>query len=325
MERFAIGADLGGTNLRVAAVTEAGTILNRVSLRTRNDQGREAVIRELAEAIRSLTKTFQQDRSLAGIGIGVPGIIYLKTGMLRESPNLPGWENYPVRSEIESLVGSTVFLENDANVAALGEKWLGVGQSVDSLCMLTLGTGVGGGLIFDGKIFHGFLGMAGELGHMTVSENGTPCPCGSHGCIETEASATAVIRHARELIASGKSPALKEAATKSDLTAKLVYQVAEAGDVGSIDIFHRLGRYLGITIAGLVNALNLPLYVIAGGVAEAWDQFAPTMMEEIRQRSYIYREGSTRVEKSCLGGDAGLLGAAYLPLESIKEGPSQQG
>ena len=211
MERFAIGADLGGTNLRVAAITESGTILERVSLQTRRELGRAAVIRELAEGVLALSKKYHADRTLAGIGIGVPGIIYLKTGMLRESPNLPGWDNYPVRAEIESLVGTAVYLENDSNAAVLGERWLGVGRDLDSLCMLTLGTGVGGGIILDGKIVHGFLGMAGELGHMVVAENGIACPCGGQGCLETEASATAVIRKASEALAHGRSPALAEA------------------------------------------------------------------------------------------------------------------
>ncbi len=319
MERFAVGADLGGTNLRVAAVAESGTILDRISLKTLPQQGRAAVIRELSEAVRELSGKLSGSRALAGIGIGVPGIIYLKTGMLRESPNLPGWENYPVRAEIESLVGSAVFLENDANAAALGEKWLGLGRNIDSLCMLTLGTGVGGGVVLDGKILHGFLGMAGELGHIVVAENGVACPCGGQGCLETEASATAVIRKAGEVLAAKRSPALADATRRgAELTAKLVYEVAWAGDVACREIFHSVGRYLGIALGGLVNALNLPLYVIGGGVAEAWDLFAPAMMEEVRRRSFIFHEGSTRIERSVLKGDAGLCGAAYLPLEAVR-------
>lgn len=315
MERFAVGADLGGTNLRVAAISESGTILEKIALKTLPRQGRAAVVRELSEAVRALAKKQEGGRQLAGIGIGIPGIIYLKTGMLRQSPNLPGWENYPVRAEIESLVGSRVFLENDANAAALGEKWLGLGREVDSLCMLTLGTGVGGGVVLDGKILHGFLGMAGELGHIVVAENGVACGCGGQGCLETEASATTVLRRAGEILAAKQSDALAEAVRGgAELTSKLVYEVAAAGDAACRAIFISIGRYLGIGLAGLVNALNLPLYVVGGGVASAWDLFAPTMIEEARRRSFIFREGSTRIEKSILKGDAGLLGAAYVPL-----------
>ena len=317
MERFAVGADLGGTNLRVAAVSESGAILEKITLKTLPQQGRAAVVRELSDAVRAMAHKQEGGRQLAGIGIGVPGIIYLKTGMLRESPNLPGWENYPVRAEIESLVGTSVYLENDANVAALGEKWLGWGRDVDSLCMLTLGTGVGGGVVLDGKIVHGFLGMAGELGHIVVAENGIACPCGGQGCLETEASATTVLRYARELISTRRSAKLAEAVESGlELTAKLVYETAETGDAACRAIFVSIGRYLGIGLAGLVNALNLPIYVIGGGVADSWDLFAPAMMDEVRRRSFIFREGSTRIEKSVLSGDAGLLGAAYLPLSA---------
>jgi glucokinase len=317
MERFAIGADLGGTNLRIAAVQESGKILERVSLTTRREQGREAVIDELCEAILDLSRRLAGPRVLAGIGVGIPGIIYLQTGMLRKSPNLPGWENYPVRSEIESRVGSSVFLENDANAAALGEKWLGMGRYVNSLCMLTLGTGVGGGIVLDGKIWHGFLGMAGELGHIVVAEKGQECPCGGRGCLETESSASAIVRKANETLAAGRSPALAKASRNgSELTSEVVYEVAKGGDAACREIFDSVGRYLGIGVAGLVNALNLPLYVIGGGAADAWDLFFPAMMEEVRYRSFIFREASTRIEKSTLKGDAGLCGAAYLPLQA---------
>ena len=191
--------------------------------------------------------------------------------------------------------------------------------------MLTLGTGVGGGVVLDGKIWHGFLGMAGELGHIIVAENGTPCPCGGQGCLETETSASAVVRKARELLAAGGSPALAKASQNaSELTSRLVYEVAKAGDAACRAIFASVGRYLGIGIAGLVNALNLPLYVIGGGAADAWDLFAPAMMEEVRHRSFIFREASTRIEKSILKGDAGLCGAAYLPLQAGAQGKELQ-
>ncbi|MCH7978232.1 MAG: ROK family protein [Acidobacteria bacterium] len=320
MKRFSVGADLGGTNLRIAAVDESGKIFEKISLATRAQQGRDTVVRELCRAIRELTQKQEGAGSFAGIGVGIPGIIYLKTGTVRQSPNLPGWENYPVRDEIESLLGVRVFLENDANVAALGEKWIGLGRDVNSLCMLTLGTGVGGGVVLDGKIWHGFLGMAGELGHIVVAENGVACSCGGHGCLETEASATAIVRKGEEAVAAGRSPALAEARSKAaKLTARMIYETAKAGDAASKAIFESVGRYLGIGIAGLTNALNLPLYVIGGGAAASWDLFAPAMMEEARKRSFIFREGSTRIERAVLKGDAGLCGAAYLPLQVSAE------
>ena len=319
MEQFAIAVDLGGTNLRIAAVSETGDIVERVALATHRDQGRDAVIREMTSAIRALAEKQPDGRKLAGIGIGVPGIIYRETGLLRKSPNLPGWENYPVRDAIERLVGSRVYLENDANVAALGEKWLGRGKDVESLCMLTLGTGVGGGLVFDGEIWHGFLGFGAELGHVVVAENGVACPCGGQGCLETESSATAVVRKAKDALAAKKSSALAEAvASGKELTSKLVYETARQGDKACREIFRSQGHYLGIALAGFVNSLNLPLYVIGGGGAAAWDLFEPEMMEELSRRSYVFNEGSTRVEQSALGGDAGLCGAARLPFAALE-------
>ncbi|MBI4463269.1 MAG: ROK family protein [Acidobacteria bacterium] len=317
MKRFAISADLGGTNLRVAVVEESGQMLDKLSLPTRVQQGRERVIQDLSGAVQQLADRFRDQGMLAGIGIGVPGILYLETGTLRQSPNLPGWENYAVRDEIESLLRTRVLLDNDANVAALGEKWLGAGRDVTSLCMLTLGTGVGGGLVLDRKIWHGFLGMAGELGHIVVAEDGVACPCGGRGCLETEASASAVVRHAEQLLAAGRSPALAKATQNAvPLTAQLVYQTAQAGDLACREIFDSVGRYLGLGLAGLINALNLPLYVLGGGAAEAWDLFSPAMFRTLHERSYIFCEGRTRIEKSILGGDAGLYGAAYLVFQA---------
>jgi len=319
VKQFAVGVDLGGTNLRIAAVDAAGALLEKVSLPTRAQQSRESVIREMCRAIQVLTAKLGGAGRLAGIGVGVPGILYLETGTLRQSPNLPGWENFPVRQEIETLLGTRVWLDNDANVAALGELWLGAGRGTSSLCMLTLGTGVGGGLVLDGKIWHGFLGFAGELGHMVVAEHGVRCPCGGQGCLETESSATAIVRKAREALAAGRSPGLAKATENGvEVTSELVYQAAQAaqaGDAACRAIFESAGRYLGIALASLVNALNLPLYVIGGGAADAWDLFAPAMFAELRRRSYVFCEGSTRIEKSLLQGDAGLYGAARLALQ----------
>src|SRR5579862_2613897 len=155
MANFAIGVDLGGTNLRIAAVDESGTLLEKVTTGTRVALGRDQVINDMCDAIRGLTAKFQSSRTMLGAGIGVPGIIDMETGLLRESPNLPGWEDYPVREEIERRLGTSVILENDANVAALGETWMGAATSVDDMCMMTLGTGVGGGIVVDGKIWNG--------------------------------------------------------------------------------------------------------------------------------------------------------------------------
>ena len=212
MPNFSIGVDLGGTNLRIAAVNQQGDLMEKVTLGTRVGLGKDHVIHEMCDAIRLLAAKYRDGAALQGIGIGVPGIIDMKTGMLRESPNLPGWAESPVQAQIEGLLGTRVILENDANVAALGEKWLGAARDVDDMAMLTLGTGVGGGIVIQGRIWHGMTGMAGEFGHMTVEPEGPPCGCGNRGCLEQYASATAVVRMAKEAIASGRAPGLAKAA-----------------------------------------------------------------------------------------------------------------
>jgi len=324
MSTFAIGVDLGGTNLRIAAVDERGTLLEKTTTGTQVARGRDFVIGEMCEAIRATATKFSSSK-LAGIGIGVPGIIDMDTGMLRESPNLPGWHDYPVRDEIERRLGTKVILENDANSAALGEKWLGAARDYDDMLMLTLGTGVGGGIVLGGRVWHGMRGMAGEPGHITVEPEGPPCPCGNRGCLEQYASATAVVRMAREAIDQGSSPALARASQEDpEFGAKVVYQAAVQGDPVAQEIFRRVGWALGIGLADLINLLNLPIYLIGGGVANAWDAFLPALLEEVRKRSFVYRatapgesSGSgkkTIITCALLGGDAGLFGAARLPM-----------
>jgi glucokinase len=341
MLAYAIAVDLGGTNLRIAAVDEGGRLLEKLTTETQVTRGRDFVIDEMTQAIRQLTARFKGQGELRGIGIGVPGIIDMHTGMLRESPNLPDWSEFPVQKEIERRLGTPVILENDANAAALGEHWLGAAKNYQSMCMLTLGTGVGGGIVLGGKIWHGLNGMAGELGHINVEPEGHVCGCGSHGCLEQYASATAVVRMAREAMASGRfqQPARLAEGETSELTSRRIYELAKQGDEASQQVFDRVGRALGLALAGLVNALNLPIYVLGGGAASAWDAFAPAMMAEIRKRSFVYAatvpktnlpanaggahggaeaaapSKSTVIALATLGGDAGLYGAARLPLE----------
>jgi glucokinase len=339
MPSFAIGVDLGGTNLRIAAVDDQGTLLEKVTLGTQVARGRDYVISEMCDAIRELAAQFSRGGRMVGAGIGIPGIIDQRTGMLHESPNLPGWENYPVRNEIEQRLGTPVILENDANAAAFGEAWLGAARGKESMCMMTLGTGVGGGLVLGGKIWHGMTGMAGEVGHMTIDPGGPRCNCGNFGCVEQFASATAVMRMAREAIANGSAPELSRAANASDVefSAKVVYSLAIQGDRPARDIFNRVGWALGILIAGLVNMLNLNMYVIGGGVSAAWSAFSPAMLEEVRKRSMVYAATApvesvappaevsgevvapptgqpTIITRALLGSDAGLYGAARLPM-----------
>lgn len=336
MPDFSIGVDLGGTNLRIAAISTEGQLLEKVTLGTKIALGPDHVIDEMCDAILRLSSQYRSGGALLGAGIGIPGIIDMETGMVRKSANLPGWSDYPVRNEIEQRLGARVLLENDANVAALGEKWLGAARDVDNMAMITLGTGIGGCIVLNGRIFHGMNGMSGEFGHVTVEPNGVPCGCGNHGCAERYASATAVVRMAREAIESGEAPSLAKAASAdAEFGAQSIYNLAIQGDEAAQRIFHRFGRALGMLMADLVNILNLEMFVIGGGVSSAWDAFGPSMFEELRQRSLVYaatapddsvgkEEGAaaqittrtrrkTIITRALLGSDAGLYGGARLP------------
>lgn len=304
MLEYAIGVDLGGTNLRAAAIDRSGNMLDQVA-QAHSSPGREALLTEIVEAISRLRVKYGSE-GLAGIGVAIPGFILLKEGVVRNSNNLAVIENFPVRDEIARRLGTAVILENDANAAALGEKWMGAGRGVDDLVLLTLGTGVGGGIISAGCVMHGYLGMAGEIGHMVVVLNGNPCGCGSQGCLEKHASATAVTSMARLMHLGDNLPSRK--------VYELAFEESEAG-AKAREIWRVVGESLGAAIATLVNTLNFPLYLLGGGVTAAWDLFAPAMLRTVEQRSATYRfsRTTTRIERAALGNKAGLYGAAYLP------------
>src|SRR3989449_5326991 len=300
MAEYSIGIDLGGTNLRAAAIDRSGKMLRKIAGSTDLSAGREAVVADMVASIRNLREQCGA-ATLAGVGVGTPGFIIMEKGVITGSPNMPGFDNFPIRDEIERQLGAPVVLENDANAAALGEKWMGAGRDYNDLVLLTLGTGIGGGIISGGKVLHGFVGMAGELGHTTVSPTGNPCGCGNQGCLEKHASATAVVAMARMM------------GLGDHLTSETVYKLAVDGNEKAQAVFTVMGQALGTALATLVNIFNFPLYLLSGGMLPAWDLFAPAMMDEIRRRSYRFRNTQTRIDKATLGNEAGLYGAAYLP------------
>lgn len=324
MGDYSIGVDLGGTNLRIAAVNSDGKLMEKLTLGAEVSRGRDFVISEMCNAIETLTAKYHGTGQLLGIGIGVPGFIDMAAGMVMESPNLPDWKSFPARDEIEKRLKTRVILENDANSAAMGEKWLGAARDYENMAMYTLGTGVGGGLVFNGHLWHGMTGMAGELGHFNVYSDGHPCGCGSRGCLEQYASATAVVRMSSEAIARGESAELERLShDPGQFTSRSIYNLAVQGETAAKKVFDSVGRALGIGIGSMVNALNLPIYVIGGGVSSAWDAFAPAMFEEMKFRSSIYsltapdrvgHDKGTIVTRALLGSDAGLYGAARLPM-----------
>jgi glucokinase len=307
MARYSIAVDLGGTNLKAAVINESGKLEEKISAPTNMPEGREAVVQSLVGAIETL-RTRWGAAGLAGIGVAVPGFILMEPGVIVGSNNMAALENYPVRDDLSRRLGTRVILENDANAAALGEKWMGAGRDVEDLVLLTLGTGIGGGIISGGKVLHGHVGMAGEIGHMTVNPTGNPCGCGNVGCLEKHASATAVVSMAK-LLHLGEDQ-------EEEITSEGVCKLAMAGDEKARMVFECMGRALGIAIGNLVNIFNFPLYLMSGGMLPAWEFFAPPLLEEVRRRSFTYRNAKTRIEKAVLGNEAGLYGAAYLPFQS---------
>jgi glucokinase len=321
---YTIGVDLGGTNLRIAAYTREAGLLDTVLLPTRLTAGRDAVVDDLCGAVFDLKHRFSTQYELVGIGVGTPGPLELPAGRLHNPPNLPGWDGFDLRCELEEKLQQSVIVESDANLAALAECVLGRGRTMklDSLCMLTLGTGVGNGIILRGNIFSGAAGMAGEAGHATIYPDGPLCPCENHGCLEMYASATAVVRTANERIAAGTAPTL----AGRTWSARTLAEAAMGGNEDARQIYTGAGRALGIGLATLVNTLQLPLYVVGGGLVQAWELLKPAIFEELHHRSYVYRltepaspvalnnpRGATHVLPAELGPDAGLLGACILP------------
>ena len=331
-QRATIGIDLGGTSMRVGVYDDAMQLLGSTSMPTEVAGGPDRAVARLAAATHDLLRQQAETHpglEAIGIGIGSPGPINLRTGVLGVLPNLPGWENYPLRDRLAAAAGLPVTLECDANAAAIAEWKLGAGKAagLNSMAMLTLGTGVGSGLILGGQVWHGMFGMGGEVGHATVEPQGWLCGCGSRGCLEVYASANGLIRLARQLAeAPEATPALRTLVdTPVPFTPLDVAKLAEAGDPAAILAFERLGRYLGIGIANLINTLDLPLIVVGGGVASAWPLFAPAMFRSVLEYSVVYRLVSpsqlevletdrTFIRPAVLGPSAGLQGAALLPL-----------
>jgi glucokinase len=329
--RLTIGIDLGGTNLRIAAFDPEWKRLAFINVPTRVADGPGAVVQDMCDAIRRILEQCGPGHELFGVGVGAPGPLELPSGRFHRPPNLPGFDAFMLKDEMESKLHAQVIVECDANAAALAEWKSGVGKEMpsDSMCMLTLGTGVGAGIILDRKIWHGMNGMGGEGGHIPVVEDGFACGCGGRGCLEQYASATAIGRAATVAAARGAAPRIAKLIAnriehQAEFSARDLAGLARDGDDVARQIFADAGKYLGMALATLVNVFNLPLYVIGGGLVSGWDLFAPRMFEELRRLSYIYAltqpeagqpftAGKTYVVPAATGTDAGLLGAAMLP------------
>jgi glucokinase len=313
MSPAAIGIDLGGTNCRGALVTSDGVLASVFRMPTRMEEGLEPFLDRLLGSCRDLIVAAEEmGIKTAALGMGVPGII-TPEGIVRVSPNLPPLNNVPLAALMQEQLGFPVTLGNDANAIALGEALFGAGRKFKSFITLTLGTGVGGGLVLDRRLWEGTDGAAGEAGHLTVEPEGRLCVCGSRGCLEQYASATGIVRSVRELLDAGEASSLRGLASE-ELTSHRISEAGRLGDRVAMSALNEAGRRLGQVLGGIANLLNIDGAVITGGASESLDLMRPALEYEISQRAFEIPALRMKVVHGELGDDAGILGAAALAL-----------
>lgn len=316
-DRYIVGVDLGGTSINVGVVPFAGRpVLGMRSVPTEAHRGAKYVVDRIVAMIREAIRDARREReipegAIVGVGIGAPGPLKRATGTVVESPNL-GWRNFPLRDLVANAVGLEAALDNDANCAALGEWWMGAARNVDTMVGITIGTGVGGGIVLQGEVYHGSSDVAGEIGHMTIDSTGRRCNCGNYGCLEAYASGPAIAARAREGLEAGAAsmlPALVEGGL-GRITAETVYEAVVAGDAYATEVMRDTAKFLGTGVANLINALNPEMIVVSGGVTRAADHLFEPLRAEVRRRAFRPASEACRIVPSELEGTAGVIGAA---------------
>jgi len=313
---YIVGVDIGGTNLVVGAMPADGSREIGVhTLPTRASLGADAVIDRICEMIETTIGAVHRETGatrdqVAGVGIGSPGPLDREHGIVIITPNL-GWKDFPLRDRVGSQARLRATLDNDANCATLGEAWLGAARGGRNVVGITLGTGIGGGLIFDGRLYHGASDVAGEIGHMTIEANGRRCGCGNYGCLEAYASGPAIAMRAREALGNGEASLLTDLVDGdlARLTAAMVYKASGQGDTIASDVVHETARFLGTGVANILNVFNPDVVVLAGGVAQAGDSLFVPLRAEVRRRAFKPAVDACRIVPGELGGSAGMIGA----------------
>lgn len=324
MKKFAIGVDIGGTNTAVGLVTPQGKILKKVEFPTSSYSGPSGFVGRLDQEVRSLlNKCSLSKKGCSGVGIGAPGPIDVRRGFIYSFINIKGWDNVPLKALVTKRLGLQTFVDNDVNVMALAEYLYGAGRGSKHLLCLTLGTGIGGGIILDGKLFRGPAFSAAELGHMVFNEEGPPCACGSRGCLETYIGSRYLVGMVKEAIHKGVPTRLSSVPSK-ELTPKMIYQAAMKKDRLAIQIFTQMGERLGWALAGLCNLLNPQIIIIGGGVSQARDLILNPVRAALKAKAYPIASRSVKVVLAQLGIDAGLVGAAGLVFVSDKKRSTQK-
>lgn len=311
--RYIVGIDIGGTNVVVGTVAEDGSeLVGLVSEPTFSEQGPDAVVARIVRLARaSITAAKEQGKQVVGVGIGSPGPLDTERGVVLLTPNL-GWTNMPLRDRVAGGLGLPATLDNDANCAVFGEWWQGAARGVRHVVGLTIGTGIGGGIVLDGKIYHGASDIAGEIGHMTIDSNGRHCKCGNYGCLEAYASGPAIAARAVEGIQAGVETGLPAyvGGDLAKLTAQLIYEAAHDGDAYALEIVHETAKYLGAGVASIINIFNPEVVVICGGVTLAGDTLFTPLDHEVRRRAFKPAVEACRILPGELTGTAGVYGAA---------------
>jgi glucokinase len=312
--QFVFAADLGGTHLRVATVNRNGQIYCRQIQPTPQAEKPNEIVRALVAAVQECTRTTTAEGGvISAVSVVVPGTVNVADGVVVKAPNVPCLDGFRLAAALESELEWPVILENDANAAAIGEMWRGAGQGYRTIICVTLGTGVGGGIILDGGLWRGVDGSAGEIGHIGVDPfGGVPCTCGSRGCLEVYASATAIVRMTREARPRYPNSMLHNT---EELTSAKVYGAGIAGDELAIEVFRRMGVYLGIGLASLINILNPEIVIVGGGLSNGWTLFEKHMKQQIIERAFPIPARRVKIVRAECGDDAGLLGAARLALK----------
>jgi len=317
-DNLVCAVDLGGTNLRAANIDREGGIHERARTETPESDNANDIIDAIASAVRQCeAKAAGRNAITQSISVVVPGSVQAETGVVVNAPNVPAIVGFTLGKALTDELQRPVLIENDANAAALGEMWQGAGRGHQTMICLTLGTGVGGGLILNGKLWRGIDGTAGEIGHVSVEPFGdVRCKCGNTGCLEVYASATAVVRMTQEKLATNQGSSL-HSLPRHELTSERVFKAALAGDELAREVFQRVGEYLGVAIADVVNIFNPEMIVVGGGVSGAFDLFAPSARDQILRRAFPVPAKRCRIARAECGDDAGLLGAAWLAMRAV--------
>lgn len=306
--RLIFAADLGGTHLRAATVDRKGKILFRFKQNTPQATDASAIVDAIVAAVHDCEQQSGGVDKISAVSLVVPGTVNVEEGAVVKAPNLPCLDGFRLAAALTEQLGLPAILENDANAAAVGEMWQGAAVGCNTIICVTLGTGVGGGIILNGKLWRGIDGAAAEIGHMCVDPfGGVACTCGSRGCLEVFASATAIVRMTREASPRYPDSVLQG---KEARTAEMIFEAGQQGDELALEIFRRMGVYLGIGLANLINILNPEMIVVGGGVVNGWDLFEKHMHQQVEERAFPLLR--VKIVRAKCGDDAGLLGAARL-------------